>query len=324
VDEPLQLRKAFFNSDMLYSASAIDNLIRGLITTSIETLDNSITQEVTNHLFEEPKKPFSGMDLISLNLQRARDHGIPPYNEFRVKCNLTRAKTFEDLASEIPRHIIDRMKKVYESVDDIDLFTGGLTESALHGGSVGPTFGCVLATQFQRLRRCDRFWHETGDPFIRFSEAQLDQIRKMTLSKVLCENSDSVSEIQRQVMDLPDPFLNPRVPCKSLPTIDFSHWRDRGSRCVINSKLIDAGKSEQISPCVMCICTKEGPICNSMKVKNCLNLKTRFSREEILGDSVCKVQCSFALRILPNIESRVSSPRQSRRSSVFGFSSSSN
>lgn len=91
-------------------------MIRGLVTTSIETLDNSITQEVTNHLFEEPKKPFSGMDLISLNLQRARDHGIPPYNDYREKCNLTRARNFDDLVSDIPAKIVERLKKVYELV----------------------------------------------------------------------------------------------------------------------------------------------------------------------------------------------------------------
>lgn len=96
------------------AALAMDNIIRGIVTQSIETLDNAITQEVTNHLLEDLKKPFSGMDLISLNLQRARDHGIPPYNNYRVICNLTRAKTFEDLAPETPRHLIDRLKSVYE------------------------------------------------------------------------------------------------------------------------------------------------------------------------------------------------------------------
>lgn len=95
----------------------------------------------------------------------------------------------------------------YRSVDDIDLFTGGIIENPLHGGSVGPTFGCVLGQQFLRLRKCDRFWHETGDPFIRFSPAQLNEIRKMTLSKVVCSNSDSINSVQRIAMDLPDPFL---------------------------------------------------------------------------------------------------------------------
>jgi len=46
----------------------MDNILRGISTSSIETLDHAITQEVTNHLLEDIKKPFSGMDLISLNV----------------------------------------------------------------------------------------------------------------------------------------------------------------------------------------------------------------------------------------------------------------
>ena len=88
--------------------------MRGIITQSIETLDHAITEEVTNHLLEELKKPFSGMDLISLNLQRARDHGIPPYNEYRRICNLTKVQSFEDLINETPQYIIERFKKIYE------------------------------------------------------------------------------------------------------------------------------------------------------------------------------------------------------------------
>lgn len=50
----------------------IDELILGLLDTPMETLDNFITEEVTNHLFEKKKVPYSGMDLISLNIQRGR------------------------------------------------------------------------------------------------------------------------------------------------------------------------------------------------------------------------------------------------------------
>lgn len=81
---------------------------------SVETLDNMVTDEVTNHLFEEPKVPFSGMDLISLNIQRGRDHALPPYNEVRAFCNLTKAKSFDDLRGEITPNLIARLKKIYE------------------------------------------------------------------------------------------------------------------------------------------------------------------------------------------------------------------
>lgn len=152
-------------------------------------------------------EPFSGMDLISLNIQRARDHGLAGYNKYRVKCNLTRAKTFEDLSGEIPMKLVKRLSSLYESVDDIDLFTGGMSELPVHGGIIGPTLGCIIGMQFSRLKRCDRFWHETGDPFIRFSPPQLAEIRKMTLAKVICQESDSIDVIQRNAMDVSDHYL---------------------------------------------------------------------------------------------------------------------
>lgn len=46
--------------------------MRGLVATPMETLDQFITGEVTNHLFEDRKIPFSGVDLIALNIQRGK------------------------------------------------------------------------------------------------------------------------------------------------------------------------------------------------------------------------------------------------------------
>jgi peroxidase len=127
VKEPsVQLRNTFFNPDLLLREGMIDELMLGLANTPMETLDNFITEEVTNHLFEDRKIPVSGMDLAALNIQRGRDHGIPGYNEYRSICNLTRARNFDDLRREIPPRLLQKLKKIYQSVDDIDLFPGGL------------------------------------------------------------------------------------------------------------------------------------------------------------------------------------------------------
>lgn len=203
----IQLRKAFFNSQrILTEPQFIDSIMRGVVTMSIENFDNSVSEELTNHLFEKPNQPFSGMDLISLNIQRARDHGLNSYNKYRQYCNLTRAKTFQDLTNEIPADLITRLQSVYSHVDDIDLFTGGLSELPVHGGLIGPTLGCIIGLQFQRLKRCDRFWHETDDAWVRFSPAQLAEIRKMLLSKIICSQSDAIHMIQRNAMDVSDNF----------------------------------------------------------------------------------------------------------------------
>lgn len=56
----------------LFQPGMIDEILRGLVATPMETLDQFITGEVTNHLFEDRKIRFSGVDLIALNIQRGK------------------------------------------------------------------------------------------------------------------------------------------------------------------------------------------------------------------------------------------------------------
>ena len=95
-----------------YEVKMVDELVRGMISTPMETLDNFITDEITNHLFEDSQIPFSGLDLAALNIQRARDHGLRPYNEYRAICNLKRARTFEDFSREIKPELIEKLSRV--------------------------------------------------------------------------------------------------------------------------------------------------------------------------------------------------------------------
>ena len=165
---------------------------------------------------------------------------------------------------------------------------------------MGPTFACIIGIQFRNLRKCDRFWYEGGNPLIRFTEAQLDEIRKVSLSKAMCDNCDTVTHIQRALFDVPDPFLNPRVPCNALPELNLDLWKERVS-CNVGNQPIDIGQARRVSPCTMCTCTKEGPVCQSLKIENCFHLAQSFSPDDILKDHVCKVQCAFAFRAFPKV-----------------------
>lgn len=49
--------------------------------------------------------------------------------------------------------------------------------------------------------------YENEDPAVRFSEAQLTEIRKTTLAKIVCDNLDIPGEMQRAAFDLPSNFL---------------------------------------------------------------------------------------------------------------------
>lgn len=164
-------------------------------------------------MFEEPGKDF-GMDLLALNVQRGRDHGLRPYNEYRTLCGLPRASSFEDLVDTMSRESIERLKNTYENVQDIDLFVGGVNEKAvpgkycreirnfgtfslfcLSGSMLGPVFLCIVGDQFSRLKHGDRFFYDIGNQPHSFTPFQLNEIRKESLARIICSNSQ-IAKIQ--------------------------------------------------------------------------------------------------------------------------------
>lgn len=205
------LRDLFFRPMKL--KGNVDVLAEGL-TSALDNEDRSqmpdafIVEEVTNHLFETEEGVGKGFDLISLNIQRARDHGIPPYNDFREHCGLKRIESFSDRALGISQKA---MAAVYDHPDDIDLFSGSIVETPIGGGLVGETFNCLMSNVFHNLKYGDRFFYETKGQKGSFTDDELNEIRKVTLSQVLCQTT-GIKEVQLNVFRLPSK-TNPKVSC---------------------------------------------------------------------------------------------------------------
>ena len=68
-------------------------------------------------------------DLISINIQRGRERGLPGYTKYRnlKLCGLSNVKSFEDLknVADFDQDDVENLRKVYDNVHDIDLFVGG-------------------------------------------------------------------------------------------------------------------------------------------------------------------------------------------------------
>ena len=211
----------------LYKVGWADKYVLGMINQPAGAVDESVSKEVTNHLFQEPGKAF-GLDLAALNIQRGREYGIPSYNRWREWCGLNPMRTWHEMHQVMANNSIKEYSSLYATPDDIDLWTAGITEKPLPGSMVGPTFACIIGKQFHNLKFGDRFWYENGGWPSSFTLEQLHEIRKVKLSRVLCDNGDDMDKVQVYAMVLADHKINPRVPCKSsvLPNMDLSKWRD--------------------------------------------------------------------------------------------------
>lgn len=174
-----------------------------------------------------PGFPF-GLDLAAINIQRGRDHGIQPYVSWRIPCGLTPVREWADLNRIMGPASTHRLRKAYRSVEDIDLFVGGLAERPVVGGIVGPTFSCIIAQQFSNLRKGDRFWYENPGFESSFTPAQLDSIRQVAFSQILCRALGG-GTLQPHVFLPNDNGPNERLPCSSklMAPIDLEPWTER-------------------------------------------------------------------------------------------------
>ncbi|CAD5209813.1 unnamed protein product [Bursaphelenchus okinawaensis] len=297
--EPVDLQESFNNVEAIYDKDkgGMDSLLVGLLGTRCMAFDRHITDAVRNHLFQQKGWPFSGFDLIALNIMRARDHGVQPYNRFREFCGLKRARSFEDLLENMDESAVNALESVYESVDDIDLFPGLFSERPMGGALMPPTMACIIGEQFQRLKKCDRFYYENDIPETKFSQEQLQEIRNVKLATILCENSKMLSRIQPDVFSIPNSLSNAQIPCENFPKLNLKPWQDT-TGCRIGNSDVPRGTSKQRSPCVNCMCTANGPECRSVRVKDCKTLLRGHLLADIKSDVSCVVQCAPMLRKL--------------------------
>lgn len=77
----------------------------------------------------------------------------------------------------------------------------------------------------------NRFWFE--NPSV-FTPAQLEQLKRVTLSRILCDNGDNISQITTNVFLLPHLQSPKFVSCSNIPKMDFKKWQNCGAGNITN------------------------------------------------------------------------------------------
>lgn len=212
----LSLGQAFFNPDLLKNdPTLVDQIIRGLATQKAQQNDVQIVDELRNILFGPPVGGV-GLDLITLDIQRGRDHGLPSYmetlNAYLPQVAIT-INSVDDITSD--PDLQQALRDLYDidefdpvkrfNINDIDLFVGALAEDTIQGMSIGLLTFDVLRDQFRRLRDGDRFFYlNDPDLYDLNSETLLQTVSEIidldniTLADIINANTN-VSDIHGNV-----------------------------------------------------------------------------------------------------------------------------
>ncbi|XP_046553516.1 chorion peroxidase-like [Haliotis rubra] len=208
--------------DPSYVTDSFYDVIEGLLDAKNQKTDDKFPIGLMDHLLENVKKPGDARDLISFNIQRGRDHGLPPYSDFR---DIAEEFATDNGLSSGAAANLECGDSLYTSRDDVDLYVGGIKEEHVTGGLVGLTFAYIMGLQYSDLRSGDRFWYETTNTTIGFTADQLTEIQKVTFAGVLCINT-GLETIQPDAFSISSSGSNEKVSCDSLPDIDLSKWAE--------------------------------------------------------------------------------------------------
>jgi len=182
----VSLLEGFFNPGVVQTYG-IDPLLKGLSVQVQEAVDLQIINNLRNFLFGAPTaEVVFGLDLVSLNIQRGRDHGLPDYNSIRKIYRGERAQNFDQITQD--NELQTALSNAYiKDINNIDPWVGFLAEDKLPNSSVGPTLHAVLKTQFEKLRDGDAYYYEHD---FALSNSQRENIHNTSLADIIGRNSD--------------------------------------------------------------------------------------------------------------------------------------
>ncbi len=178
----MSLRDAFFNPYAIQEVGGLDPFLKGMGVQVMQKFDHKVIDDVRNFLFGQPG--FGGLDLVSININRGRERGLPDYNTVRASFGLSRYIFFPQINTD--PNVYSRIQNTYANINNIDPWVGMLAERAIPGSVLGQTLNTILTQQFTALRDGDRFYY-WNDPVL--TDDEKAYIHNTTLRDIVMYNT---------------------------------------------------------------------------------------------------------------------------------------
>lgn len=233
--DEMELKDAFFHASML-EETGIDSLLKYDASVWAQEVDLGVVDSLRNFLFGPPGA--GGLDLVAMNIQRGRDHGLSDYNSTREAYGLNRVESFDQITSDVS--LQQKLTSLYGSVDNIDLWVGLMAEDHQDDASVGELTSKIIADQFRRTRDGDRFFYRNV-----LNDLEIESLERSTLADVI-ERNTSIEGLQGNVFSMQVEIRGRVILASSVPPTTMpSNLREDEMRGVegMTIELIDgAGK----------------------------------------------------------------------------------
>lgn len=223
VTEEHMLSDTFQNPSKLKGKDKVNQIIYGMVYQPANKMNTGVTQELTNLMFKSTQK--HGLDLVAMDILRGREHGVTNYPNMRVACGLTKPKSFADLVGIMSPENIEKLQRVYNSIEDMDTYMAMFAENLIPDTLVGPLLRCIIKKQFERWQRGDKFYYTFSNSGNPLTEAKLQEILKTSLSMIFCMCGDNIEQMTPNAFLLPGPG-NEMVPCSKIPKMSFDPWKE--------------------------------------------------------------------------------------------------
>jgi peroxidase len=187
----ISMEASFNDPSQIERTGGIDAFLRGLANNVCQEVDPFMVSAIRNHLFKDQ------FDLLAINIERARDHGIPDFNSIRESLGFNKLDSFNDFLFH------DELASVYSSTDQIDCWIGMNSEPRLDGLMVGETQRAVLARNFANIRDGDPHFYKNSIT----DRKLLNMIESTKFADIIRRNSDrpgSLDDVRDDVFFLPE------------------------------------------------------------------------------------------------------------------------
>ncbi|KAG7203421.1 hypothetical protein KM043_013488 [Ampulex compressa] len=238
----------FENKTKLDGVVDIERLIMGMVIQLTEKEDHRIVDDLRVSLFGPLE--FSRRDLMAINIQRAREHGLPDYNTARMAYNLPRVNNVSHFRNVDPEYKEEFLRLHNNSFDDVDIWVGGIMETE---DGPGELFRAIIVDQFERIRAADRFWYKNVNNKL-FTLDEIKRLEQLSFYDILL----SITKM--------DPNDIPRNPYR-VPASD----KDIHPNCIENNVVIQGACRLFNYTHVPCYHAEQ---IDSSKVENCTKIGT--------------------------------------------------